>query len=199
MAKRTCSSCNEKKNIFSFYFLNKKNNTKMTICKKCDSIRKKNRYVKERNEIIKKVCIYSKNNRKKINENRKKIRNIPKNRLNHNFSNLMLYHLKNMKNGQHWENIVGYTLNELIEHLENTSDFTIQDYLEKDLHIDHIIPRSLYKFESHEDEKFKKCWNYRNLRFLEGKENMQKNNKLDLKLIKKYGIDNLLPKEVNNA
>jgi 5-methylcytosine-specific restriction endonuclease McrA len=102
-----------------------------------------------------------------------------------------------IKKNRHWENIVGYSLQELIDHFENTSDFTVQDYLEKDLHIDHIIPISAYDFNSFEDEEFKKCWNLRNLRLITAKENLSKSNKLDIKLIEEYNIINLLPLKKN--
>jgi 5-methylcytosine-specific restriction endonuclease McrA len=93
-------------------------------------------------------------------------------------------------------NLVGYTLQELIEYLESISNFTIQDYLNGGLHIDHIIPISAYYFNSFKDEEFKKCWNYRNLRLIEAKENLLKHDKLDKKLIEYYNIEDLLPKSL---
>ena len=89
---------------------------------------------------------------------------------------------------------IGCSFNELILHLEGTKkseDFKI-------LHIDHIIPCSLY---DHSDEQeIKKCWNWKNLRYIDAKENMRKSNKLDMHLVKKYNIEKLLPKnyEVND-
>jgi hypothetical protein len=43
----------------------------------------------------------------------------------------------------------------------------------------------------------KKCWDLRNLRPLEIKENCSKQDKLDIELIKQYNIEDLLPKKLN--
>ena len=58
-----------------------------------------------------------------------------------------------------------------------------------------LIPVDLFEFEDFDDE-FKKCWNLKNLRFLEGDKNLNKKNKLDKSLIIEYNIENLLPKGV---
>jgi len=113
--------------------------------------------------------------------------------LNSRISNGIKKALKRNKNGNHWEDLVGYTINELIEHLEEISEFTIQDLLEKDLHIDHIIPKSLYNFENYKDEEFKKCWNYRNLRIISAKENLNKRDKFDIELVLHYNLLDLVP------
>ncbi|MFW5903050.1 MAG: HNH endonuclease signature motif containing protein, partial [archaeon] len=62
------------------------------------------------------------------------------------------------------EDLVGYTFNELKEHLEN--QFTDKmnwgnygDYWE----IDHIKPKSSFDFEKPEDQEFKDCWSLDNL------------------------------------
>ena len=88
--------------------------------------------------------------------------------------------LKGNKNGQHWEDLVGYTLNDLIKHLKKTmpKGYTWQDYLEGKLHIDHIIPRSIFNFTNPEHIDFKHCWALKNLRLLSVKENLSKSNKL---------------------
>jgi hypothetical protein len=58
--------------------------------------------------------------------------------------------------------------------------------------VDHIIPVSLF---DHKDKiEIKKCWNLRNLRYLPAAENISKSNTLDIKLIKEYDIEDLLPK-----
>lgn len=61
-------------------------------------------------------------------------------------------------------------------------------------HIDHIIPQCKYDFT--DPEEIKKCWNPRNLRLLPKKENMKKHSRVDFELIKKYGIEDLLPKSL---
>jgi len=64
-----------------------------------------------------------------------------------------------------------------------------------DLHIDHIIPKSL--FDHTNEEEIKKCWNWRNLRYLPAEENMNKHDTLDMDLVKSYGIEDLLPEGVD--
>jgi len=199
--KKNCKICRKKES--SKYYKN--NISKIKVQQKKyylenkEEYYKRNKKHKENNnakikEYFKK---YNKKNRKKINEYKKiweynKNKN-SKNRLSKNISVSIRQSLKGKKNNHHWEDLVGYTINELIEHLENISDFTIQDYLEKDLHLDHIIPQSLYNFNSFEDEEFKKCWNKKNLRIIEAEENLLKHNKLDMELIEEYGIKDLIP------
>ena len=47
-----------------------------------------------------------------------------------------------------------------------------------DWHIDHIIPKSSFKYASFEDPEFRECWSLSNLRPLWGKENIQKSDKI---------------------
>ncbi|GAI73524.1 unnamed protein product, partial [marine sediment metagenome] len=41
-----------------------------------------------------------------------------------------------------------------------------KDYLNRDLHIDHIIPKSAFNFTKPEHTDFKRCWALDNLRLL---------------------------------
>jgi len=89
--------------------------------------------------------------------------------------------LKGNKQGRHWEDLVGYELNDLIKRLKKTipKGYTWQDYLDSKLHIDHIIPVSVFNFTKPEHLDFKKCWALKNLQLLPAKENLEKHNKLD--------------------
>jgi hypothetical protein len=97
-------------------------------------------------------------------------------------------------------NKLGYRISDLEKHLKSSLPlgYTWEDFINKrtDLHIDHIIPRTLYKITSYECEDFKKCWNIRNLRLIPSIENISKNNKLDINLISKYKIEDLLPNNI---
>ncbi|HUS48909.1 MAG TPA: hypothetical protein VMZ91_01985 [Candidatus Paceibacterota bacterium] len=183
------------------YYKNNKEKIKEQTKKYNETHKKeKKEYIKKYNETHKEEKKeynkkYNKKYRKEINEYKKqKYKTDPKIFISRNISSVIRHSLKGNKNGYHWEDIVGYTLEQLIEHLESNSEFTIQDYLEKDLHLDHIIPISVYSFSSYEDKEFFKCWNLRNLRLITAEENLSKGNKLDMKLIKKYEIIILLPK-----
>jgi hypothetical protein len=80
----------------------------------------------------------------------------------------------------HWEDLVGYTLENLIKHLKKTmpKGYTWQDYLKGELHIDHIIPIRAFMFKSPKDKEFKQCWDLENLRLLPAKENEIKRDKI---------------------
>jgi len=157
-------------------------------------------YAKENKEKIKKrTRTYRKNNKEYLRKYwMDKYYSDTKFRLSIIISSAIRKSIKN-KNNRHWENLVGYSLEKLIEHLEQISEFTIQDYLEKDLHIDHIIPKSLYNFENYKNKEFRKCWNFKNLRIIKAEENLNKNDKLDMNLVKFYNIKHLLPKGWGNV
>jgi len=81
------------------------------------------------------------------------------------------------KNGHYFE-ILNYTPEQLIEHLENkfTGDITWDNYGE--WHVDHIIPISSFDIKEIGDEEFNKCWLLENLQPLWGDENIRKSNKI---------------------
>ena len=105
--------------------------------------------------------------------------------------------LRGRKSRMHWEEIVGWTIGDLTKYFKEKFNFDIKD-LTKKIHLDHIIPKSLYKFESYEDEEFKKCWNMRNLRPVEARTNLKKHNKLLMELVIEYEIQDLLPNDFSS-
>ena len=88
--------------------------------------------------------------------------------------------LKGNKNCRKWENLVGYSVDKLMEHLKKTmpKGYSWGDYLKGKLHIDHIIPISAHNFTKTEHTDFKRCWALKNLRLLPAKENRIKFNHL---------------------
>lgn len=70
--------------------------------------------------------------------------------------------------------ILGYSLQELISHLEKqfTEGMSWDNYGQ--WHIDHIKPVCSFRFASKEDPAFKECWSLNNLRPLWAKDNLQK-------------------------
>lgn len=78
-----------------------------------------------------------------------------------------------------------------MEDLQNHLNSTKQPEWGDDVHIDHIIPSSL--FDHTNEEEIKKCWHWRNLRYLPSIDNKSKGNTLDLDLIRSYNIEDLLP------
>jgi len=87
--------------------------------------------------------------------------------------------------------LVGCDKETLVKHIENQFDNKMnRENRGTYWHIDHIIPCNHYDLTIEENQL--KCFNYRNLRPLEAKENISKNDTLDLDLVKHYGIEDLL-------
>ncbi len=106
----------------------------------------------------------------------------PRGKINNTISSNILLSLKDNKHGRHWEDIVGYTLQELMSHLENQfiNGMNWDNYGNKKgcWSIDHILPISSFDFDSCDDEDFKRCWSLENLRPLDHIENIKKGNKV---------------------
>ncbi len=82
------------------------------------------------------------------------------------------------KGGRRWENLVGYTVQELKNHITKLfkKGMTWDNYGE--WHIDHIVPKSFFKYTSTDDVEFKYCWSLNNLQPLWAEENLSKSNKI---------------------
>ena len=93
---------------------------------------------------------------------------------------LMCNSLRGNKGGKKWEDIVGYSVEELRSHLEKqfTGDMSWKHFLAGEIHIDHKIPVSVFNFESISDIDFKKCWAISNLQPLWAFDNMSKSDRL---------------------
>jgi len=84
------------------------------------------------------------------------------------------------KEGRHWEELVGYSIEKLERRLKRTmpDGYMWEDFLKGRLHIDHIIPVSAFNFTSIKHIDFRRCWSLKNLRFLPKEENLRKRDKL---------------------
>lgn len=99
-------------------------------------------------------------------------------RLSRNVSRAIRGAVAGGKDGRRWEELVGYTRAELVEHLEKQFDEKMSwDNYGSYWHIDHIVPKSSFKFNCYEDESFRRCWSLNNLQPLEAKENIRKGNR----------------------
>ena len=99
--------------------------------------------------------------------------------LNHRMSTAVRFSLVNEKNNRSWQEIVGYSVDQLKKRLYATMPvgFEWENFLRGDLHIDHIIPKSWFNFDSTEDDEFKQCWGLDNLQLLPAFENLSKSNR----------------------
>ena len=128
---------------------------------------------------------YKEDNREKLNKQKReyeknKCKIDLKYHLNCRMKNAIWKSLRGNKTGNHWEDLVGYTCEDLIKRLKKTmpKNCCWQNYMEGKLHIDHIIPKSVFNFTKSGHIGFQKCWALKNLQLLPAKENISKNNKL---------------------
>lgn len=103
--------------------------------------------------------------------------NNPKVKLKARFASLLRQRLLT-KNYQKTFEIVGYSVSELILHLESkfTEGMNWDNY-GKVWHVDHIKPDCLFNYTTKDDEDFKKCWDLSNLQPLFALENLRKGKK----------------------
>lgn len=104
--------------------------------------------------------------------------NYNRDRLNCNISGGISRSLKGSKNGHHWEDCVGYTLEKLIKHLERQFKEGMDWNNYGDWHIDHKVPISAFNFTNIEHIDFKRCWALSNLQPLWASDNNRKRDKL---------------------
>lgn len=114
---------------------------------------------------------------KRNKRKRKLLAESPLQRVINNVRSQVHYHLKN-KNGRHSFDLLGYSCEELMKHLEAQfkPGMTWHNY-GRYWHIDHKTPVSWFSYETSECEEFKKCWALSNLQPLEATLNLKKNNK----------------------
>lgn len=128
-------------------------------------------YYLENKEVIK---------NRAVENRRKKRKQDPTLRLRDSVSSGIRMSLKNNKNGMSWEELVGYTQDDLRKHLESqfADGMTWDNYGAKGWTIDHIIPVSLFNITGPKSKGFKKCWELQNLRPMWYSDNFSKNDRL---------------------
>jgi len=157
---------------------NKENNKDYIECQREYQSKWRENNIERKRELNRK---WRKNNHNKTREydNKRHKTNI-KIKLSHRIGNAIRKSLKGNKAGHHWEDLAGYTCNDLMKRLKKTipKNYTWDDFIQGKLHIDHIIPISAFNFTKPEHPDFKKCWALKNLRLLPARENIIKGNKL---------------------
>ncbi|MDQ0996878.1 hypothetical protein QFZ34_002060 [Phyllobacterium ifriqiyense] len=89
-------------------------------------------------------------------------------------SHQMRMALKARKSGRRWESLVGYSLNDLMRHLERQFIRGMSWENRGEWHIDHILPLASFDFSTPECHAFKAAWALTNLRPLWSGENVSK-------------------------
>lgn len=102
----------------------------------------------------------------------------PKHRVDSRMKTAIRLSLRGTKAGRSWESLVGYTLEELVQHLERqfVAGMTWDNIGEWE--IDHIRPKSMFKYVDASDPAFRECWSLTNLRPLWAQENRSKHAKV---------------------
>jgi hypothetical protein len=85
--------------------------------------------------------------------------------------------LQGAKAGRTWETLVGYTLADLMRHLERGFQRGMTFANHGEWHIDHIVPLSSFDFQAAEDPGFRAAWALTNLRPLWASDNHRKKDK----------------------
>lgn len=101
----------------------------------------------------------------------------PSVRLHNSISVLVRRSLRKGKAGRRWETLVGYSLADLISHLERQFLPGMAWCNLGKWHVDHILPRSMFDFNAADDPEFKACWALTNLRPLWRPDNLAKGSK----------------------
>jgi len=115
----------------------------------------------------------------------KEWRKSPQVKIDSSIGTLVWRSLRDNKAGRHWEELVGYTVDELKEHLENQfedwmnwDNYGVAGKDKKTWQIDHIKPRSSFDYNSVDDPEFRECWGLENLQPLDSIENMKKGDRV---------------------
>lgn len=206
MKIKKCGRCQNKKDIIDFPKNRSRSDGYHCYCKQCNNDltilwtnnnpgkvkqRQQRHYAKhkehyklyrEKHKVRRRLLIseWAKNNPTNLKNRKLKFYSQSRNKLSKNFSWLVWYSIKENKNNISWKNLVPYTLEALKNHLEKLfkSGMSWANYGKDGWHIDHIIPISLWKFNSYEDREFKQCWALANLQPLWAQENCIKNNRI---------------------
>ena len=125
---------------------------------------------------------WAKNNPEKRREFKrawdKKRREDPTFRLSNNIRTSMCHALQGKKGFKKWETLVKYTLEDLIKHLSPMlKDGMTWDNYGELWQVDHITPKSWYKYDSAEHPSFGECWSLSNLQPKLKTENIKKGNR----------------------
>ena len=139
-------------------------------------------YQKNKQKALQRHKKYNKKNKERLLQykgvwQKRQRKTNPRYRLDENMGSAISRSLKGKKTGRPWESLVGYTLENLIEHLEKQFDSKMKwNNYGNYWTVDHIKPRSLFNYTSQNDLEFKQCWILENLQPLEKIENIKKRN-----------------------
>lgn len=90
--------------------------------------------------------------------------------------------MKRGKASKRTEQLLGYTMQELKEHIQRqfTRGMTWGKFMAGEIHIDHIVPVAAFNITSLDCEDFKRCWALSNLRPMWAEDNLAKGARLEM-------------------
>ncbi len=195
---KKCTKCEKALPLSDFYFCSSNKDKHHNTCKNCASKNSKQWRANNKERMKSNIERWRANNKEKLRRIRKEWRinnierdkqskkryrdriiKIPERKLNQRISELICKSLKRgSKGGRHWETLVGYTINELKEHLEKQFRPGMSWNNYGMWHIDHKKPKTSFDFKSPDDDGFKQCWALGNLQPLWAKDNINKGVKI---------------------
>lgn len=192
---KKCMKCKESKPLLEEFFPRSKQsrNGFATYCKICSSkiycqwaasdrgkaIRSKNRKIYHKTDAHKQY-IKKTLSMRRANETIRRRTDLPF-ALSNRMRCLMYSSLRGTKNDHKWQDLVGYSIDDLRRYIEKQfkKGMSWERFLAGEIHIDHKIPVSAFNFTKPEDIDFKKCWALSNLQPMWAEDNLRKNAKLE--------------------
>ena len=106
-------------------------------------------------------------------------RSTPRGRVDDAMGNGIYHAIRGRKAGRRWESLVGYSLDDLMAHLERLFQpgMTWENYGQ--WHIDHKTPKAAFNYTAPEHIDFKRCWALSNLQPLWAEDNIRKHARLE--------------------
>jgi nucleoid DNA-binding protein len=181
MVEKTCTKCGILKSLDEYFGDKRATDGRESCCRVCRLAA--NRLYQKMYPEKNTARLWKKNHPERVRLyyriRDRKLRATERGKLNKNISYSVYFSLKKKKGNRHWEDIVGYTIDQLMKHLEKqfTQGMTWENY--GDWHVDHKIPQAAFNFQTSEDIDFKRCWALKNLRPMWAKENISKGAKIE--------------------
>ena len=129
-------------------------------CKKC------NRDIVRKGALQKfcTICVVEERTEQARKNQSRRMASSPQLRLNSRIGSAIARSLRGSKAGAHWENLVGYSLKELMLHLERQflEGMTFENY--GDWEVEHILPLAMWNFDGPSHPDFKFAWGLPNIR-----------------------------------
>jgi len=195
MTIKTCPKCEEDLSVEKFYASKVTKDGMYYMCKECQSIRNKTLYRANKDKIKKRVMAYRQTDRGREVKRRSDQKRRKKHREYQRVWEYKKYHsdphfkikacmsmrLRDAlrrhsfkKNGASLFDLLPYSLEELMQHLEKQFEPGMTWSNHGEWHIDHIKADVRFKYSSVHDEEFRRCWSLENLQPLWPEDNLRK-------------------------